>query len=203
MLPGKPRDKPQWVTFMQIPGLSQCKDQILLTHYPFLCLLAETLITDITGSYQKDSHQQNWCGTCTHHAVNESLRFALFRELIVACRNFRNRARLDAMSPDEKAQYHARVNAYNQALSPGEYGQVLNNMLVQYSAGKQPTRQTWYRNVATMKKNGNSPTIEQMEMVRTMNQGQVPMTLDEVFGRALHGQKWINARGSPVTCPRV
>ena len=103
--------------------------------------------------------------------------------------------------PDElfRAWYHIDTGAF----SSGEFGQLLNNMLVQYSAGKQPTRQAWYRNLATMKKSQRAPTIEQMEMVRTMNQGQVPAVLDEVFSRTSHGQKWIDARGEPVTRPCV
>ncbi len=85
--------RPQWVTFMFVPDSTEIEDNVTLTHLRFLCLLAETLITDITGSYvQKEHSQQNWWGTCTHLAINEPLKLALSEETPVLSKRCRRRS---------------------------------------------------------------------------------------------------------------
>ncbi len=79
------------------------------------------------------------------------------------------------------------------ALTPAQCGQIYNDMLRRYEPTEKPTRQPWARSCYNPNRK-KLPTIEEIEMVRIMNQGVVPEPCDKLFSQVEHGRKWIERR---------
>ena len=87
---------------MVIPDSSMATGPITLTHFRFLRLVGETLITRITGSCAVVNSQMNWWGTAGQYALNEPLMLAVNTETRRILNRARRQALLAALTPEER-----------------------------------------------------------------------------------------------------
>ncbi|KAH8886489.1 hypothetical protein GQ53DRAFT_769368 [Thozetella sp. PMI_491] len=99
-----------------------------------------------------------------------------------------------------QAFYHLDRNA----MTSDQFCEICNWMWRVWKPKATPTRQRWYRNALVRQRNtSRSLGVREMETIRSMNKGQVPMALDTIFSRSQHGLKWIEARGcTPLKAAR-